>query len=344
MAVAAGSRLAATGLRCVPAGRPTTTNVRIGVLNNLRAGAFGSRAAAVVEYLDGNSDVPHANTSSAEEVAGALAELADRGVEVLVVNGGDGTLSRTLTDLILHEPFETMPLVVPLRSGRTNTNALDIGAGRDPLVQVRQLLEHAKNGGIEERLVDRAVLKVEIEPDGVVQCGLLLGSGVVYRGIEFTHEKFPYGRAQGVFGSTVVIFQQVARALRGKTDGVVRPDHVAITVDGERLTETDVLLFLATGLDKLFFGLRPFWGDGPGGVRFTYIESQAFRRWTDALRILYGRRPKREGVDAGVVSVNADTIELELSSGLMVDGEMFAPREGRTVRVSADRRIRFVRA
>jgi hypothetical protein len=46
----------------------------------------------------------------------------------------------------------------------------------------------------------------------------------------------------------------------------------------------------------------------------------------------------------GYTSRNVNEVELHLDCGLVLDGEMFAPEPGRVVRISADRRVQFIRA
>src|SRR5262249_33135281 len=83
--------------------------MRVGVLNNRRAGGGGAQhgesATEVAQWLRTRSDVAHVEPD-AGTIAEGLAELARREVEVLVVNGGDGTLQRILTILCTDSPFE----------------------------------------------------------------------------------------------------------------------------------------------------------------------------------------------------------------------------------------------
>ena len=75
--------------------------MRIGVLNNLRAGRNRKCVAELLHFLKDHPEVAHVETSSARAVPDALWELARQDVELLVVNGGDGTLQHTLTELLV---------------------------------------------------------------------------------------------------------------------------------------------------------------------------------------------------------------------------------------------------
>ena len=58
----------------------------------------------------------------------ALGEFARNRIDLLVVNGGDGTLQHALTEILGGDDFEQIPMIAPLRGGRTNMTALDLGA------------------------------------------------------------------------------------------------------------------------------------------------------------------------------------------------------------------------
>ena len=79
---------------------------RIGVLNNLRAGKQGSRVVDVLALLRSHPDVAHEETGSAALLTRAIGRLAKLDLDVLVVNGGDGTLQHALTDILERRAFE----------------------------------------------------------------------------------------------------------------------------------------------------------------------------------------------------------------------------------------------
>jgi hypothetical protein len=294
--------------------------------------------------LKAHPEIPHVETESGEHVGEALSLLARKGVDLLAVNGGDGTLQRTLTEILDHGRFAHLPLIAPLRSGRTNMNALDIGSQRNPVVALNALLHAARNGGVKERLVDRSVLRVKIEGETSVHYGMCMGVGLVYRAVELTHRLFPEGRAQGIFGSAVVIGTLISRLLSGSRDGILQPDTMQIRLDSQPLQPESFLLVMATTLERLFLKIRPFWGQEAADVRFTAIAGDAARPLTAMPRILYGRPPTFITPEVGYTSRNVNDVELRLDCGIVIDGEMFAPESGRGVCISADRRVQFVRA
>jgi diacylglycerol kinase (ATP) len=329
--------------------------VRIGVLTNLRAGGSGARAAQVLEHLANYPDIVHVETESADTAPEAVRELAREHVDILVVNGGDGTLARTLTELLSEtSPFASngseLPILAPLRTGRTSMTAYDIGSRRDARVSIERLLQRVRENRIEQAMVRRPVLRMKLEPDGVDHFGTFFGVGVIYRGTLLTHKMFPKGRSQGAFGSTVVTAGLIAKALTGRGSDIITPeddplmiDSIAVSLDGEPPVPGEFQLLLATTLHRLFAGIRPFWGKGPGGIRYTALGPGCLKQPRDIARVLGGKEPRGLNADEVVFdSRNVEKVDLVLDCGISLDGEMFAPLPGRRATLVADHRIRFL--
>jgi hypothetical protein len=320
--------------------------VRIGLLNNLRAGRNDARVRRLLAFLSRHPEVAHVETASAQAVPDALAELAREDVELLVVNGGDGTLQHVLTAMLGDGAFDgRKPLVAPLRGGRTNMTALDLGASRDPVRGMARLIRAVRDGSIEERATLRSVLRVEYGRRFEAAYGMFFGAGTIYRAIELVHRVFPQGRAQGVFGATLTTAALLARAGFGRaTDGVLAPDKLQVALDGGTVRGGEFTLAIATTLGRLFAGLRPFWGQGPGNVRFTSLTTGAEGLGRAVPGILAGRPPRLATEERGFTSRNADVADLAMHCGFTVDGELVGPEPDRFVRIRADDRISFVRA
>ena len=330
--------------------------MRIGVLSNLRAGGSGARAARVVEHLARYPDIVHVAPDSEHRASQAVRELAEAGVEILVVNGGDGTLQRALTEVLCAtSPFcragdpGALPLIAPLRTGRTCMMAYDIGSPRDACVAIDRLVARERSGRIQDAVVRRAAMRMTLEPDGVDHWGMFFGVGVIYRGTLLTHSIFPKGKAQGVFGSTVVTAGLMARALTGRApvtrtdDDPLSADPITAVLDGDKLVDGEFHLLLATTCHRLFAGMRPFWGREPGGIRFTVLRPGALTDPRQLARVLTGRVPKGSSApDSPYFSRNVERVELTLDCGITLDGEMFAPHPRRHATLVADHRVRFL--
>jgi diacylglycerol kinase family enzyme len=313
-------------------------------LNNLRAGRSNPQVRRILQMLKDYPEVAHIETTSVRAVPEALASLARQDIELLAVNGGDGTLQYTLTQMLTTDDFPSIPMVAPLRGGRTNMTAMDIGARRNPAVGLKRLLDSIRAGRLEDHLVDRPLLRVETLRDRRVHFGFFFGAGMIHRAIDLTHNLFPSGKSQGSLGAGVVTAGLVARAILGRLDGVLTPDKAQILLDGELMDGGEFTLLIASSLQRLFLKLDPFWGQEKAPVRFTSVASGAKRIALAAPGALYGKPPAFVKTEPGYTSRNAKEVELRLDAGFTVDGEIIPPRSGEIVRITGDRRIRFVRA
>jgi hypothetical protein len=320
--------------------------VRIGLLNNLRAGRSADRVSEVLQFLKGHPDVVTVETDSAHAVPEALSELARQEVELLAINGGDGTVQHALTEILGHRAFEDrVPLVAPLRGGRTNMSALDLGAHRNPVKGMAGLIASAREGTLSERTMPRHVLRAEYGTDRKFIYGMFFGGGMIYKAIELNHRLFKQNaRSQGVVGATMVTGGLMARAFMGQTDGILEANKVQMLLDGEPVASGEYRMIISTSLHRLFAGMRPFWGEGSGGVRLTAITSTAHRLPTAAAGILRGKPRPFATEEAGYLSRNVKRAEMRFDCGFTVDGELVRAEPGLSVSLTADDRVQFVRA
>src|SRR5262245_33674457 len=79
-------------------------------------------------------------TTQLDEIEPAIASLLDRGIDAIVLVGGDGTLPHTLTRLLSGRDPAALPAIVPTRGGTVNTIAHSLGARGAPDRTLAQLL------------------------------------------------------------------------------------------------------------------------------------------------------------------------------------------------------------
>lgn len=318
--------------------------MKIGVLNNLRAGQSGKTVSRILSLLRAYPDVMHVETDHAGALPEALAEFARNRIDLLAVNGGDGTLQHALTEILGGDEFDQIPMIAPLRGGRTNMTALDLGAQRDPVKGLASILEAARTRRLAERMVRRPVLRVAYQRGFSVQYGMFFGAGMIHRAIALTHRLFPKGRNHGVFGPGLVTASLIGKTLMRPRSGVLAPDKVQMLLDGESVPQGEFRLVIASSLNRLFLRMNPFWGEGNGPVRFTAAASGAQHFPKVALGILRGRPKPIVNPETGYTSKNVQRAEMRFDCGFTVDGEIFAPRPDETVTLTGDRRVTFVRA
>jgi hypothetical protein len=318
--------------------------VQIAVLNNLRAGRSQAKVERILALLRDYPEVQHLETERTGALPDAVAALGNNRVDLLIVNGGDGTIQHALTEILSADPFEKPPLFAPLRGGRTNMTALDLGAQRDPVKGLRTILRAVQSGTLERLLVRRPVLRIESATRGNVQYGMFFGAGVIHRAIALTHRVFPAGKSQGVLGASLVTAGLLARASFKANEGVLAPDKAQVYLDGDLVRHGEFTLLIGSTLQRLFMRLNPFWGEGSGGVRFTSMAHGADRMGRAIPGLVRGRPNRNMTSAAGYTSRNVNRAELRIDCGYTVDGEVFPGHPDERISLSADHRITFVRA
>lgn len=322
----------------------TRTRPRIGVLNNLRAGSSEGPMSKIFEVLRRRPDVVHVETESAGVLSEALAELERQEIDILVTNGGDGTLQYALTQLLADPNRVDIPAIAPLRGGRTNMTSTDLGADRNPARGLERLLEAADAGRLGSLAVSRPVVRVRSSCRPEDQYGMFFGAGLIHRAIGVVHRVFPPGRTQGLFGAGLVTAALVSKMLFKPTEGILTPDKCSVRVDGREIADAELYLLIASSLDRLFLKMNPFWGAGPGGVRLTAVSIEAERMARAATGILRGKPPSWVRSAPGYASERAETCGIRMNCGFTVDGELFDPEPEEQIELRADRRVTFLRA
>jgi hypothetical protein len=318
--------------------------VQIGLINNLRAGRNYKEVSRILGLLRSYPHVLHVETDEAGALPEAIDDLSRQRIDLLVVNGGDGTLQHALTELLVDRPFAKIPMIAPLAGGRTNSTALDIGASRNPVSGLKRVLDAAAAGTLDELLVDRPVMRVEFDRGRRVEYGMFFGAGMIRRAVSMVHDVFPNGKAQGSLGAGITMLALVTKAAFKPRDGILTPDKIQVTLDDRTVRQGEFYLTISSTLRRLFWGIEPFWGQQKGDLRFTSIASNAWRLGMAAPGILRGKPREFVTPENGYTSRNAGHAVLRMSCGFTVDGEIFDQQSDDVVRLSAGRPVSFIRA
>jgi Diacylglycerol kinase catalytic domain len=318
----------------------TAPRPRVGIVGNPLSRAGGSDRARFGAAAAG---LPQAEPASRAELRDALRGFAARGVDLLAVQGGDGTLREVLT-AIPGAGFETPPAIAVLSAGKINLAARVLGSAGMGETALRRLLDAAGRGALRRRLVP--VLEVSRPGwDGAASPplrGLLFGAAAFTEGNRLAEARL---HRRGVHDAAAVALALAGVALRAGFDrGHALRAGVPMTVapDDRPEREGRRFLLLATTLDRLMLGLRPFWGEGRGAVRWLDVLAPP-RRLAAALWAGARGRPRPWMPSAGYLSGRADRLRVALDGPFVLDGEVFEPGPGGLL-LSAPNRVAFVSA
>ena len=314
---------------------------KIGVISNLQSRRNKDAMRDLLELLQDHPQVKHLGFHEISELPDCLREMALAGVTHLVISGGDGTVQAVVSDLINDQPFARVPDLSLLPSGMTNVVARDMGLTGMPIPYLKQLIERIE-AGHRGRPAKRSVLTLDLRDDGPPIHGFLLGALAFYQGTILGRRKVhSMGLHQGL-GSNIGLALSALRVMwygPGEKSGFVG-ERVAQTVDGEDVPPQDLFLMVATTLSQILPGIKPFWGDGNGRMNLTTVTYPPQRFTRAALPALRGKpRPWME--DAGWRSRRAETLECDLTSPLVFDGEFLETDGGPGFKLSVGPSLTF---
>lgn len=299
--------------------------LRVGVINNPLSGRSRRGLGAVKKVLAVHPQVPHRDVQTPADVASALVDFARKEVNIVVVNGGDGTVQEVLTVLFHRGPFESLPLLAVLRAGTTNMTAGDIGLKGSPSNALLRLLSWLRSGEGEVKIVERSVLRVQAPPNGKPIYGMFLGAAGIYRGIQFCRSKIHTLGLRGELGPGLALFLLMLMVKGRKNSGFVTSEPVTVKLDQRLPEEHNFLLLLISTLERLFLGLRPYWGAEKGPLHYSAVRYSPEHLLRVLPFLLFGRRSRYATPENGYFSHNVQEVELTFDSGFTVDGEFYSP-------------------
>lgn len=317
--------------------------MRVGLLSNPKSEGNRRGMLALEAVFASHPEILHRRFLPEEGFGPPLAAMAEAGVELLVVNSGDGTVHGVLTELLAKRPFEALPMVAILPRGMANMTAADCGLQGKNAATLERLFQACRDGVIDQHLVTRHVLKVDYADDRVAPRGMFLGAAGIVDVIRHVTGKLHTRGIKGEWSHAAAIVGLLAGTVFQGLEALgLRPHEVGISVDGGKRQDERLLILLATSLDRLVLRSRPFWGTKGKPVRHTRITHPPKRLIRSARRVLYGDDAPRS-LPEDYRSGGADRLELWLDAPFTIDGEFFTPSRDRSVVITADETIRFVR-
>ena len=295
--------------------------LQVGVLNNPLSGANRKGLGAIRKVLAAYPQVSDRNVQTPADVASALADFARREVNLVAINGGDGTIQAALTVLYHQSPFERLPLLAVLRAGTTSMTAGDVGLKGSRAKGLQKLLTWAYDGEGEVVQLQRPVLRIQVAPKVEPLYGMFLGTASIYQGIQFCNNRLnrPGFRGEWAPGLTIALFL-LAVAFRSATH--IAPVPITVGLDDQPPEQRDWFLLMVSGLERLFLGLKPYWGKEDGPLHYTAVDSRPQHLLRALPALIRGRTNRYGTAKNGYFSHNVKRVRLSLNSGFTIDGEL----------------------
>lgn len=323
--------------------------IRVALLSNPRSTGNGKGLPRIRSFCANHPEIFHYEVERIEQIEGALKTMARVKPAVLVINGGDGTVQTTLTELYHGGHFDgAPPPVAVLPNGKTNLIALDLGAKGDPVVALERVLELAK-GDLAPHTVTRELIALSHEQDGVADglkptLGMFLGgAGLAETMLYCRHKIYPLGLPNWLSHAvtTVALLLSLFLGIRAAfLPERAAPIRVSLLKGGQLAGSYSLLI--VTTLRKMLIGSTIMGSSRSGALQLMLVEQSPFALIRGILAGRFGKLGQAQ-VD-GVHFRRGDEIRIEGErSSVFLDGELFQARGGRSIVLRQTNPLPFLR-
>ena len=220
-------------------------------------------------YVLGESD-SHGMTRSVEDITTIAQRFKDTGVDILALNGGDGTNHVTLTSFIEVYQDTPLPKVALLRGGTMNTISNGIGIEGNPNSLLVNIVEKYTLGQ-EFEISERNLLKVTGESGS--SYGFIFGAGFIAK---FLGAYYDTGDPSPTMAGKLLVKIIGNSLVKGEMSRkLLEPVPLRIKADGENWLDEPLTALAASTVDQIGLGFRPF----------IYCEAQLGKFHAVAIRV-----------------------------------------------------------
>lgn len=267
-----------------------------------------------------------------DALKGALDDFARDGLDLLVIDGGDGTV-RDVISLLPHTFGETLPLLAVLPSGKTNVLAIDLGTPQD--WGLEEALAAARRA--DPRVKSRPPLRVSWADGRPCLQGFFFGVGAVVKATSLAQKAHKVG-----FFHNMAVGVTILSAAAGAVFGGARHEWregvpAKLALDGEAQPGDERFAVVATALKRLPFGLKPF-GAPREGLKILDVDAPP-RRLLKALPLVLSGKAEPELEDMGYRRRDPSLVSLGGGAPFVLDGEVF---EGGDLTIGLGPSLRFL--
>ena len=310
------------------------------VLLNPHSGRIRKRIDSIRSLAQSIPRAVIRETNSLAQMNAAIDEFSNQAIDHLVIVGGDGTVQAVLDRIFNSRLWKELPVLSVVPGGTTNMIATDTGSRGGPEKNLNRLANCLQQS-TDAKIVSRAVLRIEQTGRPNIY-GMFFGTGIISRGAGFFQKHIKKSGLAGEPASAIIVFHLLCGLLFGRKTEELKSARIRLIDSSKPMQDDNYKILFATTLDRLLFGLRPYWGANHGPVHITSIKESADKFWRSLLTIISGRG-NRLSEQSGYYSRNGQALELTMDEEYIVDGEFFASdsRLG-PLRITATKPVRFL--
>jgi diacylglycerol kinase (ATP) len=294
----------------------------------------------LVEILGGPKKCILRETSTLDELSQALVEFAEKRIEIVLSNGGDGTHQR-LINTILHEQPGFTPYFVPLKSGTMNMLPRNLGLNYSPY-KVAEWVKKVLDGKVDPYHVIKNILEIDPDPQNPAlakRYGFVFLSGCAYNLLKLYYSFARGGRYNAIRSILWSLISypwgnKLARKIYSYT-----PSEYEF--DNKDKKEFPYLITIASGLEKLVLGFSPFAGRKKQDDSFyVMIDGEPMIRSYNPLKFF--RLTDKEKWKGKRLVGRTKLLRVDVQNGFSVDGELIPVKNKISVLIKKGPKVRFL--
>jgi len=318
---------------------------RVALLSNPRSTGNRALLPRVRSFCAEHTDIFHYEVEDVSQIGEAIRTIARVQPKVLIINGGDGTVQTTLTEIYHGGHFgDSPPPVAVLPNGKTNLIALDLGAHGDPLAALERVMEMTRRDEIDQHVVARELISLSDGSDRPV-VGMFLGGAGLADSILFCRDKvYPLGLPNG-FSHVLTALAVIVSLVFGIRAAFLppRPSEVVVSLRRQGQMQGRFSLLIVTTLEKMLLGsTTDKRKTSDGGLKLMLVDQSPLALVRAIAAGMFGRLGRNRM--AGVHVERGDEIHIEgHRPSVILDGEIFRAPEGRPIVLTQTAPVPFLR-
>ena len=316
---------------------------RIALLSNPKSTGNLAQLSRIRSYCAEHPDIFHYEVEHVDQISDAMKTIARVRPKMLVINGGDGTVQASLTEMYNGDHFGAQrPPIAVLPSGKTNLIALDLGAQGDPIRALERLVDMAQSD-LSPHLVARELIALQTDGTAKPVIGMFLGGAGLAETMLYCRDKiYPLGLPNGI-SHAITAFAVLLRSVFRLRASFLPPDSPSLRVStrAQGAVSGRFAVLAVTTLDKLL--LSGEWaGSRPGALKLLTVDESPVSLLRAFVASLMGKLDRLKA--RGVRLEETDEISIEGDrSSVILDGETFSAETGHPIRLTPAQPLSFVK-
>jgi diacylglycerol kinase (ATP) len=317
----------------------------VGVIINPRSGRGRGKGLMLLKELQANP-ATHVHLLVLDDfgtLAPGLGLMAEKGVRDLFISSGDGTVQAIQTWIAESGAFATQPRLCLLPHGTTNMTAADLGFRDSSIAGQASFIADVRP----RQTKRRHTIRIANAKEGRPLHGMFFGTGAVAEATRYCQVVFNDKGVGGSFATFATLASVLSKSLfrapnPNDPDRFDKPYGITVKSGADTLCSGEQLLMLATTLDKLILGTRPFWGGAHAPLRLTTMPYPvpSIVRWL--VPTLYGSEDRKG--PPGAVSRAVSSCSVLCATPFVLDGEFHEPQAGVPLQLAAGPAFEYITA